>query len=333
MLEMNHLDNDIINTKGFKEMAQAVESFTPEKVTDSTGIRKEIYDQLLAWLLPLNRKVVFIYNTDASREKSPHDLEAIGNLLMLNGRLCPHSSEKRGGILLMGEYANSAGMMEMGALPDYLPGFVKPNETKEIQRISSEWNLNLEPIFNNSSLSHKDAYSPHSYAALKEKFLQGHIKALLVFGEDPLAHAQLRKYFAGLEFLMVQDLYHTATTDEADVVIPAASFMEQTGTYTSCWRTIQTAHRFLTPPGGKENIEFIQALANRFHMNMNYTAATDIQNEIKKVNRFHSGLEITNNPQFKVHPSETSITAPEAPVPLYSENYFNTARMHLKLRN
>jgi len=64
---------------------------------------------------------------------------------------------------------------------------------------------------------------------------------MLIFGEDPLNVKENEKYFNGLEFLLVCDAYHTDTTDEADVVLPAANHIEQSGTYTRCDNKVQRA--------------------------------------------------------------------------------------------
>ena len=54
--------------------------------------------------------VVFVYNTGSSRDKSANDLKAIGNLLLLTGRIIKENN----GIILLKDNSNSAGLLDMG---------------------------------------------------------------------------------------------------------------------------------------------------------------------------------------------------------------------------
>jgi NADH-quinone oxidoreductase subunit G len=70
--------------------------------------------------------------------------------------------------------------------------------------------------------------------------------AVLIGGslrDDELASANL----AGKEFVVVQELFLTATTDAADVVFPAASFAEVDGTYTNNDGFVQRVRRAIDP--------------------------------------------------------------------------------------
>ena len=118
---------------GFSALKEMVAPYTQEKVVASADIAVEKYQRLLQWLEKPDQKIVFIYNIDAPRDKSQNDVKAIGNYLLLTGRFQQPGS----GLILMREYANSAGLLEMGVTPNYLPGFVKSFETAEIKRIGN----------------------------------------------------------------------------------------------------------------------------------------------------------------------------------------------------
>jgi len=80
------------------------------------------------------------------------------------------------------------------------------------------------------------------------------IRAIYDLGENPLAcveeQAEIAEYLAGLEFLVVQDTFMTETASLADVVLPAAAFAEQTGTYTNIERRVQLNRAAVQPPAG-----------------------------------------------------------------------------------
>ena len=64
-----------------------------------------------------------------------------------------------------------------------------------------------------------------------------------MLGENPFLSDpnknKVRKALAHLEFLAVQDIFLTETAEFADVILPASSFFEKTGTYTNTDRRVQ----------------------------------------------------------------------------------------------
>ena len=310
-------------TENFAALSQMVEKYTPEDVTDSADITPEKYETLLNWLENPTEKIVFIYNIDSPREKSANDLKALGNYLLLTGRTdAPHNGS---GIILLRESANGAGLPEMGVTPNYLPGYVKPFEKEEIERISRAWQTDITGLFTPTDL--------------ESQLRRGEIKALLIFGEDPLNVPDNVKYFKDVEFMLVQDMFQTATAAEADVIIPAASFIEQDGSYTACDRRVRQVKRIIPSKTGKENWQFLRELAAHFGMNMDYADVSQVTEEIREVNRFskedvHGKIYTeTGKPGLSLYTADMVTFPPEIPAMLYTENYFKTIQVDLKFRN
>ncbi|HEX9838654.1 MAG TPA: molybdopterin-dependent oxidoreductase, partial [Anaerolineales bacterium] len=70
------------------------------------------------------------------------------------------------------------------------------------------------------------------------KALKG--KAVYIVGADPVGDdPKLARALEGAEFVLVQDVMETATTEIADVVLPAQAFTEREGTLTSGERRVQ----------------------------------------------------------------------------------------------
>ncbi|HEV2969444.1 MAG TPA: molybdopterin oxidoreductase family protein, partial [Pirellulales bacterium] len=93
-----------------------------------------------------------------------------------------------------------------------------------------------------------------AYNEILEGVLAGKIKALWVIATNP-AHSwinqgQLFDIFDRLEFLVVQDMYHTTETAErADLVLPAAAWGEKEGTFINSERRIGVIKKVAKAPG------------------------------------------------------------------------------------
>ncbi len=81
-----------------------------------------------------------------------------------------------------------------------------------------------------------------------EKALKG--KAVYIVGADPVGDdPALAKALQGAKFVAVQELLETATTEIADVVLPAQAFTERDGTYVSGERRVQRFYTAVAPKG------------------------------------------------------------------------------------
>ena len=78
----------------------------------------------------------------------------------------------------------------------------------------------------------------------------GQAKAAYITGSDPLGDdPSLRPLIEALDFLVVQELYPTATANQADVVFPAQSFIEREGSFTSGEGRVQRYYPAVPPLG------------------------------------------------------------------------------------
>jgi formate dehydrogenase major subunit len=306
----------------FPELKEMVSEYSPDIVSTLTGIDRQKYNKLIDLLKNPASNVVFIYNIDCKREKSLNDLKAIGNFLLLTKRV----NKKNNGIIILRDYSNSMGLLDMGVTPEYLPGYVKFHEIQKIRSIGKEWGVNMEKIFKPVNLA--------------ERISKNKIKAILIFGEDPLAIPDNTKYFDNLDFLMVQDMFNTVTATKADVVLPASAYIEQDGTYTSCDRRIQEVTRIFNGKRTLENWRIITYLARKFGRNFDYGSFLDIFNEIRKVNRFYTDVKpddfwgkkslnqyiISRNQEtgFSIYDADVVTFCPVNQIILYSENYYRS---------
>ncbi|HCX64954.1 MAG TPA: molybdopterin oxidoreductase, partial [Eubacteriaceae bacterium] len=113
--------------------------------------------------------------------------------------------------------------------------------------------IQLKPKNNSQGLA--DMGIDQNNASVAKAIEDQTVKGMMIFGED----LEL-KGLDDLEFLMVQDLYLTDTAKKADVVLPAVSFAESVGTYTSAERRVQGIRSAIPALSGKANWEALNEL-------------------------------------------------------------------------
>jgi NADH-quinone oxidoreductase subunit G len=128
----------------------------------------------------------------------------------------------------------------------------------------------------------------------------GSLKALYVMGQNPVnsyPDAQLVKQaLEKVEFLVVQDLFMTDTAQQADVVLPAASYAEKDGTTVNFAGVAQRLRQALPPVGeSSEDWKIIVALAYFMGQDWGYKRAVDVMREVGGLD-FYQRLEPSGQP-------------------------------------
>ena len=161
---------------------------------------------------------------------------------------------KRGNVrfAFLGDHANSRGAADMGLLPDLLPGYVPVSSPGAF---AQEYpGLHAMP----------GKSQPEILAAVAS----GELGALLVVGANPLAKPELDRAALKNTFVVVQDIFLTETAALADVVFPAASLYEKTGTVTNTFGDVQLAHKAADRAGVKPDFEILVRLAGAMGVNV-----------------------------------------------------------------
>jgi NADH-quinone oxidoreductase subunit G len=105
--------------------------------------------------------------------------------------------------------------------------------------------------------------------------------------EEPGSEAALEK----LSLLIVQDLFLTATAELADVVLPAQSFVERAGTFTSGERRVQRLYHAVGEPSGSlPDWKIVAELAQRLELDLENEAAPLVFERIANSQTDYSGL-------------------------------------------
>jgi len=152
---------------------------------------------------------------------------------------------------LIGDHANSRGAADMGLFPDLLPGYVHvtaPRAFAEYPGLPDAPGKTLPKIL--------------AAAA------GGELAALLVVGANPLPRMAANSQTLKNTFLIVQDLFLTETAAIADVVLPAASLYEKSGTVTNTYGEVQMVKKAADRAGVKPDFEILVRLADAMGANV-----------------------------------------------------------------
>jgi NADH-quinone oxidoreductase subunit G len=154
---------------------------------------------------------------------------------------------KRGNVhfAYLGDHANARGAADMGLLPDLLPGYVPVSQPGAL---ASEYDgLPATPGLTQTGI--------FSAAA------RGELGALLVVGADPVKNLGIAAGSLKKTFVIALELFLTETAALADVVFPAASLYEKSGTVTNSFGDLQLVKKAADRAGAKSDFEILVRLA------------------------------------------------------------------------
>jgi predicted molibdopterin-dependent oxidoreductase YjgC/NADH:ubiquinone oxidoreductase subunit E len=259
--------------EGSDEIRHTVANFPLDLVAETTGLSMEDVKAAVE-ILDTEEPSMLIYGSKvASYAKYfVHLQEVLGNL----DREC-------GGVNYLGELNNSQGACDMGMLPDYLPGYAHLNDDAVCKPFEEIWgcSLNREP-----GLSFSDMVQNMSGQGDTS---QKRISLLYCVGENlaiaKTAIPDVRKALESVDFLVVQDILNNETLKYADVVLPAAAWAEDEGTYTNCERRVSRMRRAVPAAGeSKPETWIFSQLAGRLGQSWPDASSLEIwEKEITKL--------------------------------------------------
>ncbi|HXQ98115.1 MAG TPA: NADH-quinone oxidoreductase subunit NuoG [Candidatus Limnocylindrales bacterium] len=155
--------------------------------------------------------------------------------------------------MALGDYSNSRGASDMGLLPDRLPGYAPVSDKAGRNRYGKLWGAAIP--------SGKGMSAIEIIAAAQT----GKLKALYVIGANPVKTFGFKdgKRPSGLEFMVAHELFRTETAELADVVLPAASAYEKSGTVTNTAGEVQQLQRALDPVGARTDFDLLRILSHQ----------------------------------------------------------------------
>jgi assimilatory nitrate reductase catalytic subunit len=228
------------HTSGFDELARFLESYSPDRVSEITGLSEELLYKtafaygrakagFIGWTMGVNHSTLGTVT-----------VSALCNLALLTGNIGRAGAAP---FSITGQ-CNAMGTREAG-FASSMPGYRKFNHAEDRAELSALWGIDESRLPTKRGLAYPDIIE----AAVGKK-----IRALWIIATNPLVSFPnqdvLRQALSNLDFLVVQDCYHpTPTTELAHLVLPAAVWGEKEGTYTNSERRVSKVNKAVAVPG------------------------------------------------------------------------------------
>jgi ferredoxin-nitrate reductase len=241
---------------GFEELRPVVEGYPPEKVAEICGVPASEIRAAAQIIGESERLLSTVLQGFYQSMQATAASCQVNNIHLLRGMI----GKPGCGVLQMNGQPTAQNTRECGANGD-LPAFRNWNNAEHVQELAELWNVERMKIPHWSSPTH--AMQIWRYAE------QGSISFLWISATNPAVSlpelARIRSILDNEDlFVVVQDIFLTETAQYADVVLPAATWGEKTGTFTNADRTVHLSEKAVEPPGeAKSDLEIFLDYARR----------------------------------------------------------------------
>jgi anaerobic selenocysteine-containing dehydrogenase len=242
LIREDWLDAEFIaaHTNGFDEFVEHVSLYPPTRVAQETGIDEATLMQV-ARAIGEGKRVSLWWTMGVNQSyEGVRTAQAIINLALMTGNI---GRAGTGANSITGQ-CNAMGSRLFSNTTNLLGGHDFAN-AEHRQKVAGILGIPVETIPDKPSWA---------YDQIIEGVLAGKIRGLWVIATNP-AHSwinqnMLREVLSRLDFLVVQDMYHTTeTAQRADLMLPAAAWGEKDGTFINSERRIGLLRKVARAPG------------------------------------------------------------------------------------
>jgi formate dehydrogenase major subunit len=228
-------------TEGYEDFKQQVLAQNIDELEAITGVRKELVRDAALTYAKAESAMEFHGLGVTEHSQGTYTVMLLADLAMITGNI-----GKRGaGINPLRGQNNVQGAADMGCQPHQGAGYYDVTVP--------EYHEMYEKFYNAKLPNYAGLKTPQMYEAA----LEGKLKALWSMGEDmvqtdPNTH-HVKAAIEKLDLFVVQELFMTETAKMADVILPGASFLEKSGTFTNGERRIQRVNKVVEPIAGTKS--------------------------------------------------------------------------------
>ncbi len=252
--------------------------YTPENVAAETGVSEKDIRAAAAYIARAEN-LLSLVGRDFVDGQGYANTAALAKMHLATDQLAGENA----GIIFLHEKSNNQGALDLGGIPELLPGFNRVDDEAARRQFAAFWQMEVP---SSEGLGAKEIYTAAA---------DGRIKGLYMVGDNQAVSndAVGEKALSGLDFLVVQELFLTPATRYADVVLPGAGFLETEGTFTNLEGNIQFHNQALTPPAEAwPDWKIISALSTAMGYAMDYASPREIDREILEVMQLRGATEV-----------------------------------------
>ncbi len=268
------------HTRGFEEFKSHVASFTPSIVAEATGLSQaQIYE--FAALIAKHQRVSFWWTMGVNQgHEAVRSAQAIINLALMTGNI---GRPGTGANSITGQ-CNAMGSRLFSNTTNLLGGydFLSVDHRR---KIASILNIDENLIPQQNSLA---------YDQILEQVALKKIRGLWIIATNPghswINKSEFHQLLGNLEFLVVQDMYHTTeTAQKADLILPAAGWGEKEGTVINSERRVGLFKKVAQAPGQALADFYIFKLIAQYwgcaHLFKDWNSPQDVFQILKKISK------------------------------------------------
>ncbi|MCF6350644.1 MAG: molybdopterin-dependent oxidoreductase [Flavobacteriaceae bacterium] len=269
----------------FDAYKKFLEDYTPEKVSKLSGVSVRDIKYMASYYGDPNKKIMSLWCMGINQHtRGTWMNNLVYNIHLLTGKI---SEPGNSPFSLTGQPSACGTVREVGTLTHKLPyGVVMNKKHREIA--AKIWDVPVENI------SPKPTYhTVEMFRALD----RGDIRFMWIQVTNPMVTMpKLKRYRDAAKkegrFIVVSDIYPTPTTDIADVILPAAMWIEREGMYGNSERRTQYFEQMIEPPGEAMSdtwqlIEVAKRLG--YEKQFYYKKETHIEEIYNEYTKFHKG--------------------------------------------
>ena len=267
-------------TESFEPLRELLVGYDLEKAAETCGISVDDIREL-AMAYGSAERASIVYAMGVTQHASgTNQVRVLANLAMMTGNIGRPGT----GVNPLRGQNNVQGACDLACLPNCLPGY-QPLSAGSLERVCELWEMEPElPSVPGLTL-----------VEMMEAATAGELKAMYIMGENPVIadpdQAHVLEALEALDLLVVQDIFMTETAALADVVLPAASFLEKRGTFTNTDRRIRSVWPVVDSPGeALTDLEIVMRLSKLLGVDADYSTAADVMDEMSAVTPQYGGV-------------------------------------------
>jgi formate dehydrogenase alpha subunit len=262
------------STPAAEALATSISDWVQERTETVTAVPADLVNKVAEMISRAHRPLIVCTRGTSIQQHAAELLNSLSALPYLsNGGASPSPV-----LLWLSHYSNLQGARDMGVVPYFVTGHQGIADEQTRAKFGRRWGSELptEPGFSVWDML-------------------GQVRGLLVMGDDPVGRLPdaggARAALEGMEFVAVIEIFPTATTEVAEVVLPGTSFAEKDGTFTSADRRVQRVRQAGSPPGAaKPEWRILCELSSHFGYAMSYDSPSKVMDEIAALTPAYEGV-------------------------------------------